>query len=171
MKFILFILFFCISSFASLKDIYSFEADFEQNITDEKNKTLVYKGHIIASKPQNALWTYKEPVKKTIYINNLSATIIEPELEQVIIREISSNFDIFKMIKNAKKITKNEYETTYKNTKFNITIQNNFIKSISYNDNFDNHIKIIFTNQKQNHTINKGIFYPKIPLDFDIIRD
>ena len=53
---------------ASLDNISSFEADFTQSVTDDKRKKLTYKGHVRASKPQNALWNYKQPVAKDIYI-------------------------------------------------------------------------------------------------------
>jgi outer membrane lipoprotein carrier protein len=171
MKYLILLTFFVTLSFASLGEIDSFEADFTQSITDDKGKKLTYTGHIIASKPQSALWNYIKPVKKDIYISEYSVTIIEPEIEQVIIRKISSNFDIFKLIKNAKEIEKNRYLTTYKNTKFSITTKNNLIKSISYIDEFDNNVEIIFKNQKQNKEINKEIFYPNIPVEYDIVRD
>ena len=33
----------------------------------DKGKELGYNGHIVASKPQYALWSYKEPVKRKVY--------------------------------------------------------------------------------------------------------
>lgn len=157
--------------FASLENITSFEADFTQSITDDKNKTLNYSGDIIALKPQNAKWSYIKPVKKTVYINDFEVTIVEPEIEQVIVKTLESNFDFFKMIANAKKTADNRYEAIYKNTKFTITQNNSFIESISYTDEFENRVNIVFKNQKQNQSINKEIFTPKFPLGFDIIRD
>ncbi len=171
MKFLLLLVVFYTLSFSSIIKISSFEADFSQSITDDKNKKLTYSGHVIASKPQNALWNYTKPVQKDIYISEFSVTIVEPEIEQVIIRKISSNFDIFKMIKNAKKIEKNRYLATYKDVDFNIIMENNLIKSISYIDKFDNNVEIIFENQKQNREIDKKIFYPNIPVEYDIVRD
>lgn len=50
--------------FASLDTIVSFDADFVQSITDDKDKTISYNGHILATKPQNARWSYFKPVKK-----------------------------------------------------------------------------------------------------------
>jgi len=171
MKYMILLVFFYTLSSASMKEINSFEADFTQSITDEKNKTLTYTGHVIASKPQNALWNYIKPVRKDIYIGEFSVTIIEPEIEQVIIRKLSSNFDIFRLIENAKKIKDNRYLAIYKDIEFNIIIKNNLIYSIYYKDQFDNDVKIVFKKQKQNIQINEQIFYPKIPLDFDIVRD
>ena len=84
--------------YAEINTINSFEADFKQDITDDKGKILSYQGHLRALKPQNALWNYKKPVQKDIYVTPAKIIIIEPEIEQVIIRHISSNFDFFKMI-------------------------------------------------------------------------
>ncbi len=160
-----------IALFASLEEITSFEADFTQSITDEKNKTINYNGHIVASKPQNARWSYFKPVKKEVYINNFDVTIVEPEIEQVIIRKIESNFDFFKMISKAKKIEENKYLAHYKDSKFTIIKKGALIESISYLDEFENRVKIIFKNQKQNQKINEAVFRPFFPLEFDIIRD
>lgn len=160
-----------IALFASLEEITSFEADFTQSITDEKNKTINYNGHIVASKPQNARWSYYKPVKKEVYINNFDVTIVEPEIEQVIIRKIESNFDFFKMIANAKKIEENKYLAHYKDSNFTIIKKGALIESISYLDEFENRVKIIFKNQKQNQKINEAVFRPFFPLEYDIIRD
>jgi len=157
--------------FASLEDIVSFEADFTQSITDEKNKTINYYGHIVASKPQNARWSYIKPVKKEVYINDFEVTIVEPDIEQVIIRKIESNFDFFKMISNAKEIETNRYVAYYRESKFTIVIKGRLIESISYLDEFENSVKIVFKNQKQNQSINKAIFKPSFSAEFDIIRD
>ncbi|MFA5232850.1 MAG: LolA-like outer membrane lipoprotein chaperone [Sulfurimonas sp.] len=157
--------------FASLEDIISFEADFVQSITDEENKTINYNGHIVASKPQNARWSYTKPIKKEVYINDFEVTIVEPEIEQVIIRRIESNFDFFKMIGNAKKIDANKYIAYYQETKFTIIVKSTLIESISYLDEFENSIKIVFQNQKKNQSINEALFKPSFSEDFDIIRD
>jgi len=156
---------------ASIDKITSFEADFTQNIKDEKEKVLSYKGHVIAHKPQFAKWEYKTPVEKNIFITPFAITIVEPEIEQVIVRKIKSNFNFFQLIKNAKEIRKNVYEANYKHTIFTIEKENNLIKSISYIDEFENNVTIIFEKQKQNHKVKLEVFNPKFPLDYDIIRD
>ncbi len=167
------ILYLLLSTFllASLENINSFEADFIQNVVDDKGKILTYKGHIRASKPQYALWNYIQPVTKDIYINSHSVTLIEPEIEQAIIRKIELNFNFFKMVKKAKKIGKNSYIASFQNSDFKIVINENLIQSISYRDEFDNSVEILFEKQKQNIKMDETIFTPYIPLNFDIIRD
>jgi outer membrane lipoprotein carrier protein len=158
-------------AFASFDSLNSFQADFTQSVTDDKDKSLVYKGHVVASKPQNAVWNYIKPIKKDVYINRFNVTVIEPEIEQVIIRRIDSSLDFFNMIQNAKEIQKNKYEAQYKESKFTITTKNEVIETISYIDEFENKVKIVFENQKQNEKINMELFTPSYPLEFDVIRD
>ncbi len=171
MKHVYLLLFSFSLSFASFDTLRSFDAAFTQSVTDDKNKTLTYKGHITASKPQNALWKYKEPIQKDVYINSHQVTIVEPEIEQVIIRSIDSSLDFFKMIKNAREIKKDMYEASFEKKMFIITTKEDFIESISYIDEFENKVKIEFFNQVQNKEIKKEIFTPNYPLDFDVIRD
>lgn len=171
MKILLLSLFLSTLSMASLQSIYSFKADFVQSVIDDKQKTLTYNGHVVASKPQNALWKYTKPVTKDVYINSNTVTVIEPEIEQVIIKRIQSSFDFFKLIKNAKEVEKNKYVTSYQNSEFTITTERSLIKDISYMDEFENKVKIVFTHQKQNEDIEDEVFIPLIPLEFDIIRE
>ena len=86
-------------------------------------------------------------------------------------RKIESNFDFFKMIENAKENSKDNYTAKYGDTLFNIKKKGDLIESISYLDEFENRVVIIFKSQKQNQAINKILFMPTYPLDFDIIRD
>ncbi|MCF6310047.1 MAG: LolA-like outer membrane lipoprotein chaperone [Sulfurimonas sp.] len=171
MKYLLIAILLISQAFASLEQINSFEADFSQSITDDKNKVLVYNGHVIASKPQNAKWSYYKPVKKDVYINKFEVVVVEPEIEQVIVRRVESKLDFFKMISKAKEIEKNVYSANFKDSKFTIVQSNNAIESISYIDEFENRVKIVFKNIKQNHNIDLKIFTPIFPLYYDIIRD
>ena len=171
MKFFLSTLLLSTTLFSSIIEINSFEADFKQSITDDKNKVLTYKGHVSAIKPQTARWSYKTPVNKDVFINKYEVTIVEPEIEQVIIKRLESNFSFFNMIKNAKKIKKDTYEAFYKSSKFIITMKDDSIESISYIDEFENDVKIVFKNQLTNKDIDKNTFIPKFSLDFDVIRN
>jgi len=171
MRYNFLLLFLASASFANLSSINSFEADFKQDIADDQNKTIVYYGHVKATKPQYALWTYTKPIDKQVYILQNKAIIIEPELEQAIIKKIGSNFDFFKLIKNAKKIKDDTYLARYNNTTFIITTENNSILSIAYKDEFENRVTIDFSNQIVNKKIDTKEFTPNIPDGYDIIRD
>ncbi len=170
MKYILLLLVMKSLAFANDLNIHSFEADFQQVVTNEKNNKLEYKGHITALKPQYALWQYKKPTQKSIFINDNRVTIIEPDIEQAIIKKISGDFDFFNIIKNATKISKNVYKTKFQNIEYKIKIENAKIISISYSDELENSIVIEFSNQIQNKEIGKNIFIPIVPQDYDIIE-
>jgi len=159
------------SAYATLNNINSFEADFSQNIVDDKGVKITYTGHITASKPRYALWQYFKPIKKSVYILPNKIIVIEPELEQVIIKHLNENFDLFKVIKNAKKIDKNKYLAKFKNKEYIITTDKATIKSISYNDELENAIKIVFDDQKINKKISQEKYIPNIPDEYDIVSE
>ena len=156
---------------ASLEMLESFEAEFTQSVTDEKNKTLLYKGYVSASKPQHAKWHYNDPVLKDIYVNKNKVVIIEPEIEQVIIKRLDSDLDFFQIMQHAKQTASGKYEAVFKNTLYTIEISEEKLTSISYKDEFENDIKISFSKQKQNAKIDLTLFEPSIPLDFDVISE
>lgn len=159
------------SSYATLNNINSFEADFSQNIVDDKGVKITYTGHITASKPRYALWQYLKPIQKSVYISPYEIVVIEPELEQVIIKHLNENFDLFEIIQNAKKIDKNKYLASYKSKKYTINTKNGNIQSIEYKDELENNIKIVFKNQQINKVILKEKYMPNIPDEYDIIRE
>jgi len=171
MKKLLFLTLLAVSSYANISDIKYFEADFTQSIVDDQNKTITYLGHVRAAKPQYALWEYKTPIDKQVYILPSKIVVIEPELEQVIIKRIASNFDFFTLIKNAKKINKDNYLAIFNNTKYYIKLEKGMIQSISYLDEFENNVKILFASQMKNLKYKKEVFTPNIPIEYDIISE
>jgi len=159
------------SAYANIKNLKSFEADFSQNITDDKGVKITYNGHITASKPQFALWQYLKPIQKSVYIMSNKIVVIEPDLEQAIIKHLRGNFDFFKIIHNAKKIDKNKYLAKFKDKEYIIETENSTIKSISYKDELENNIKIIFKNQIENKKIPKERYIPHIPNEYDVVTE
>ncbi len=158
-------------AFAEITDLTSFQANFEQSITDEKNKKIIYKGTIEASHPRYALWTYSNPIKKTVYVLRNKVIMVEPDLEQAIIKTINSNFDFFSLLKSAKEIKKDIYKATFENIEYTIHTKGLEIESINYVDEFENRVNIVFKDQKVNEKIDLNIFNPYIPMEYDIIRD
>jgi outer membrane lipoprotein carrier protein len=158
-------------SFSDLIELSSFEANFVQTITDEKGKVLSYSGTLQALKPQFALWNYKKPVEKRVYIQNKRVSIVEPELEQVIIRRISSDFDFFALMSNAKKLDKEHYVAKFEDSDIFIELKGSKVLSLSYKDKFDNDVKILFSEQQQNIEISPTLFEASYPNDYDIITD
>ena len=156
---------------ADFSNVQTFQADFIQKVTDDKGKELIYKGHIQAAQPQFALWSYTSPVEKNIYISMNQLTIVEPELEQVIVRHIASEFNFFKMIRKAKKIDAMHASTTINNTTYTIiSTKEQLLHAITYKDELDNTITIEFFNESINKSVDPKVFIPKYPPDYDLIR-
>jgi len=159
-----------IYSYGSVLDtLKTFSADFIQQIDDKENKIVKYEGHIYAKRPQTAKWVYLKPIRKDVYINDHSVVIIEPELEQVIMRNIKDDFNLFELLQNAKKISENKYIAHYNDFEFTLIFDGKDIKELSYIDNFENLVTIIFSHQQYNKTIDQSIFEPEIPKGFDVI--
>jgi len=160
-----------LNCYANIENLQYFEADFTQNITDDNNKTIKYEGHIKAAKPQYALWEYKTPINKQVYILPTQVVVIEPDLEQAIVKKLSRSFDIFTLIKKAKKVDKNTLVATFQNTTYTIKLNKDVIETISYVDEFENNVKIDFRNESENKKIPLTAFEPKIPEDYDLIKE
>ncbi|RUM63776.1 MAG: outer membrane lipoprotein chaperone LolA [Sulfurimonas sp.] len=157
-------------SFSDIFSMNSYEASFRQVVTNDKGNTLEYSGHIKAMKPQYVLWEYFQPSSKFIYINKNMATIIEPNLEQVIVKKLYSSIDFFNIIKNAKKINKNKYIAEFQSVLYIINVIDSDLKSIEYKDQLDNTISIDFSEQIVNKKMSVEEFEPDIPSNFDVIR-
>ena len=157
-------------SYSDVFSMTSFKADFTQTVINEKGGKLKYTGNIKAIKPHYALWQYTQPSLKLIYVNKNKVTIVEPELEQAIIKRLQSGIDFFNIIKNAKKIDKDTYTTNFQSVRYTIYTKNSNLKSIKYKDQLDNTILIDFTNHIINNNIELHDFEPTIPLAYDIIK-
>ena len=149
-------------------EIKSFSANFIQKIQTQ-NSYIQYKGECYITQ-NNALWNYNFPNKKQILINKKEAIIIEHDLEQVIYSKLDDIPDLNNILKNTKQINSNLMQAKYKNTLYDIFLENNIIKKISYKDELDNQVFIEFYNQKQNEKINNEIFKAKIPKNYDLIN-
>lgn len=171
MRFLIFLVLTLSSLFAFGESIQSFEADFTQTITDEEKKVLKYKGSMHAKRPDLVLWSYKEPINKKIYVTKIRAVIVEPELEQAIIKKLQGEIDFFGILTSAEKVDDMHYKASYKGITFVLQEENGVIQSLSYTDQLENNVLISFSKQKQNRPIDEKLFTPKVPKDFDIIRE
>ncbi len=164
-------LFIAVSLQANIFDFKTFEASFLQTILDDNDKRITYTGDIFVNGEQNALWDYKVPVKKSLYFSESRLTIIEPELEQAIIKDITNNINIYTILKNAKHVSKNIYKGMFNNKEYILEVENEVISEIRYKDDFDNSVTISFENQKVNKNLPLNIFKINIPKEYDTIRE
>lgn len=159
----------CANLFGFAENLNTFSAHFVQTVEDEKKSVIKYSGDIKAKRPNMAMWNYVSPVKKEIYIKDQDLVIIEPEIEQVILKKVGNTIAFFEMLKNAKKIDNDTYKAKYEKLNITIHLKNNKIDSITYLDELENHVKIQFTNQLENQKIEDQVFKAKIPADYDVV--
>lgn len=164
------ILFSNIFASSQLEKLESFEADFVQLVMNETNKTIEYKGKVFIKSSGKVLWEYQTPIIKNVFVIDNVAIVDEPELEQVIYTTLENSIDIVKLLKDAKKVEENRYETNLYKVKYIISLENDKIKSLSYVDQLENKILITFLNSKQNSDISDDIFKFIPPEHYDIIK-
>jgi len=155
--------------FAGVFDFNTISSEFRQTITNEENSKIVYAGSFYATTKAKALWIYKSPIDKKIYFSQNQVVIIEPELEQVIITNLENTPNLTEILKSAKKIDNNKYETTYDDIKYVIHVKNKKIKRISYSDKLENSVTIELFNQTLNTFLDNSLFKAVIPDRFDIV--
>ncbi len=170
MRYILILLFTCKLILAFPIELNSISSDFTQSIIDDHNKSITYIGKLWAKRPSMAHWSYKKPVQKEIYMNYSKVTIIEPDLEQVIQKEMRNGIDLIKILANSKEISKEHYLARYGEKEYHIYLDDKRLKSLHYRDDFDNKTVINFTNVIQNSDINDSFFEVVIPKDYDLIN-
>ncbi|MFA7092689.1 MAG: LolA-like outer membrane lipoprotein chaperone [Arcobacteraceae bacterium] len=150
--------------------IKSFQASFEQTITNSSKTTITYKGEIFIKDDSKILWQYKTPIVKNVYILDNFAIIDEPELEQAIYTSLDKEINLFKILQEAKQVDTNHYQATLNDMSYTIKLINNQITTISYKDELENNVSIHFSNITQNHTIDAELFQFFPPASYDIIR-
>lgn len=157
--------------FALSEEVSTFSADFNQTITDETNQTIVYRGHIDATRPASARWDYIEPVIKQVFVNHRTATVVEPELEQVIIKTIDKDVDLFKILADAEPVTATTFVARYHDQQFFLRMKGEIPVEITYKDTFENKICLQFSHQKINHPLDAVLFEPHVPSYFDVLTE
>ncbi len=171
MKWIFAIFWASIEVFAAIAPFDTFQADFVQTVTDDTNKTITYRGDITALRPATARWHYTEPVEKTVFISGHTVTVVEPELEQAIVKEFRNDIDFFRMLSRAEPLGKNRYLAAYGKRRFVIETEKDLPVSITYKDDFDNRIRIVFSHRKIDVPLDPKSLEPKIPDDYDLLRE
>lgn len=151
-------------------ELESIASDFNQTICDDQNKTIVYTGTMKAKKPALAYWHYATPVQKDIYVANSGVTIIEPDLEQAIVKKLDNTIDLISILKSSKEINPTHYLALYNGREYHIHLKNKTLSSIDYNDDFGNFTTINFFNVLHNGPIDSATLKAVIPKGFDIIR-
>jgi outer membrane lipoprotein carrier protein len=169
MKKLLAISIFALGLFANSLDINTFKADFKQVITNELDEKIVYTGSLSVKKPSLALWRYKKPIAKDVYLYDNRVYIVEPDLEQVTISTLSNSINFIDILSQAKKISDDTYKTKLNDIDALLIVKNNQISKLQYTDSMANRVEILFDNQSKNSNIPNHYFKFSIPDGYDII--
>ena len=148
------------------ENISTFQADFRQVVTSD-NTNIVYQGEIYIKKPNSLFWKYQAPVRKLVYILNRRLFVVEPDLEQVIIRNISKVDRFVEILNQSRKVSENRYIANIENREYLITLHYGKLHRIIYNDELDNRVEITFSNVKTDIELKNSIFIPQIGEGFD----
>jgi len=171
-RFILVTTIFVSSVFASInfEELKTFKSEFTQLVINESGKTISYKGEVFIKNNGKVLWKYKTPIVKNVYLIDDLVIVDEPELEQAIYTKLEKEINMLKLMKEANKIDKDLYKANLYNTNYFITIKDDKIKSLSYQDELSNKISINFSDPEQNVEIKDQIFIFLAPKHYDIIE-
>ena len=160
MKLLIIIFLFVNSIFAKSQFISEYSSSFTQTIINPNGQIVTYTGNLFIKQPNKMLWKYELPVKKYVYMNGTNIIIDEPELEQAIFTQMTDEINIIELINNPTKVDK----------KYKLTFKDNLLTKITYKDDIENQVTIIFTNIKINSNIEDKIFKFNAPSYYDIIR-
>lgn len=149
-------------------DLNNLEMNFSQNVTNEDNQTISYKGKVYV-KDKLVLWDYQSPSAKRVILKQDLVYVFEPLLEQVSISSVKKGLNLADIYKKAKQIKPFVKEASIEKQKFLITDNGKFLTQISYKDEINNDTQINFSFQKH-RVLEDLLFDVTIPKNFDVIR-
>ncbi len=133
--------------FASIALPENFQANFEQKITNPKDKVIKYKGKVRFSDKNLFKWSYVSPTKKEVCTDGVELLVVDHDLEQVSIYYIAKGLDISKVLNKAKLHSNHIYVAAYEGKNYTIQLDGaEKLHSIAYYDELENKVQIIFIN-------------------------
>lgn len=147
----LLILLFTLSTvlFSNLALPENFQADFEQRITNTKNRVITYEGNVLFSDKKFFKWSYVSPTKKEVCTDGSELLVVDHDLEQVSFYYITKGLDISKIVEQSKEHRKDIYVAQYEGKTYTLQLDSKQrLHSMAYYDELDNKVQIIFKNIK-----------------------
>jgi len=158
--------------FSSIALPENFRANFEQKITNTKDKVIKYKGKVFFSDKNLFKWSYVTPTKKEVCTDGVELIVVDHDLEQVSIYYITKGLDISKVLHKAKLHSNNIYVAEYEGKNYTIKLgYKEKLHSIAYYDELENKVQIIFTNMNYGKgKLTSGKMKCNYPNYYDMIR-
>lgn len=169
----------------TLLKITSYQADFTQVVKDISGEILQEaSGKILMQQPQKLYWETFEPNEAILVADGNTLWHLDPFVEQVIAmnQDGSTNNHPIMLIAEPERTNWEEYKVTQTNNGYSVfpiseqqsvrelelTLANGVITSILIKDQQDQVNELLFSNIKQNDTIEKSIFEFVVPEGFDL---
>ena len=102
--------------FEALSKTESMRANFEHKQISNSGKIVVFKGSIVFRRPDRLKWQVEEPYTQLQLVRGSQFLVYDPDLEQVIVREVDSTFSstpaglLFASGPEARKFLRERYE-------------------------------------------------------------
>ncbi|OBV29325.1 hypothetical protein BKN38_07565 [Helicobacter sp. CLO-3] len=156
-------------SYAFGEHIQTFKANFVQKTTSQDN-ILSYSGQVLAKIPAKAKWLYQAPTEKEIYINDTETIVYEPFLEQASIGQAKRKIDFLQILRQAELQPNGTYRAIFEGTEYILSLKNDKPYRLTFSDEFENSVEIIFQDVRINEPIDDAEFIFIAPPNIDIIR-
>ena len=173
------------------KEMNSFSTSFVQSTYDENGVLIsTSKGNLLYKRKSKYVLEYTKPNKIKFISDGNLITTYDQDLEQVIIQSVNDRIknnivDIFtneELIKNKfilklsfldgeNHINFSPLDKEYEKNIFLLVIRENKIKKITFVNDFDQSVIMIFNGFKKNANILESSFKIDIPVSFDVIID
>ena len=156
----------------SMKIPENFQATFTQMITNPKQKVIHYSGKVYYSDASKLKWAYRTPTKKEVCTDGKELIVVDHDLEQVSIYNISKGFNLSEILKKAKYHSKNLYLATYNGQKYTLQVDaKNRLQAVAYFDDLDNKVQIAFRKiHYGTGKLSKKTMRCKMPKNYDVIK-
>jgi outer membrane lipoprotein carrier protein len=103
-------------------------------------------------------------------LNGKKLFLLEPELEQVIIKRVDKSLKMLEILQNAERVDEKRYIAQIEDRDYLVILdQVGKIKRIIYKDELENSVSLTLFEVEENGYIPTTKFLPEIPEDFDKI--
>jgi len=158
-------------SSAEIRIPTAFSADFLQKVSNEKKKTILYRGKVMMSTPSSLKWIYRKPTDKEVCSDGKRVVVVDHDLEQASFYRMEKKFDLAAVLRKARHYKENLYVAEYGGKNYTIAVDSKGrIEQIAYRDDLDNVVNIRFTHVRYlSKPFDAAQLRCKIPKDYDRI--
>ena len=173
MKTLTLFLFFASTAWAGITLPASFHANFLQTITNEKKKSIHYRGTIAFSNQKGIKWRYQKPTQKDVCSDQTNLIVVDHDLEQIAYYQLQKAIDLNKIVQNAQFVRKRVYNATYDDVLYTIQLDTKGgLQRIAYRDKVDHVVLIIFSKMRySNQELSSKSLHCPTPKTYDIINE